>query len=751
MTPQEQALLQQNAALTPDMGTFGSPSYASQQTPSAPPTTIAGGLAAMKSKIESQGPSSPDFESLMKKYNVNNMIPSSLKSIMSQKNTPIAQPTTTMPSQPMFQQRGAQEAAGAISGALGDITQKMQTIRPAMTYERNPEMNQRLRQYLSSQGRPTTLPEEGSKEYFDVVRQMEVAPGQGGIFGEAGIEARRSAQEGQQKFGESFGEIDLGIRKVAQGDMSGFDQIFRKGLFQGTTGLANVVYSPVVGAMSQAPEPVKQALGTVVQGVSNVVDGTLSTVGIDPNGVWGQNIKAGMLAAMDVAPFLAQSKAVRAGVKGAGQAASKAGARVFEGTMIAGKHGAKLLNDAMGKVMKQAKKAGGKAMDATLEGASNVAFQTPAKFMRTAAKYGDDFIKVVDDIPAHEVSLVDDVMRSIDDVLSEKGRIGSMYNPLRQSNQQVRFKKGWEKGVWDDLGLEVGPKGVTPKLGNLKNSKLSSTQINQLNNKIGEFLPKPGERFTVDQFLKLRNKVEDIADFSSSVNRADKPVMAAARDLYGRLNDIAKQDDAIRGLKGIDAKFAERAKEFKALKKEFMTEDAMGNLVLKNNIHPETITRLLSPTNRSKLRMLEEYVPKITDRLEILDAAKNIVAAGEITTGKAFGRALTSLTIGSSNPFLGIAAFYLSDPVKAAKMFARYGKAIGMSTDTLDAARRTAQGAVKETVKKATTSAKTASTGMKTNLSSLKQKAGKATTKGAKGAADVGGSAGGAGAPTDLP
>lgn len=750
MTPQEQALLQQNAELTPDMGTFGSPSYASQQTPSTPPTTIAGGLAAMKSKIESQGPSGTDFEGIMKKYNVNNMIPSSLKSIMSQKSTPIAQPTTTMPSQPMFQQRGAQEAAGAISGALGDITQKMQTIRPAMTYERNPEMNQRLRQYLSSQGKPTTLPEEGSQEYFDVVRQMEVSPGQGGIFGEAGIEARKSAQEGQQKFGESFGEIDLGIRKVAQGDMSGFDQIFRKGLFQGTTGLANVVYSPVVGAMSQAPEPVKQELGTVVQGVTNVVDGTLSTVGIDPNGAWGQNIKAGMLAAMDVAPFLAQSKAVRAGVKGAGQAAGQAGAKVFEGTMIAGKQGAKLLNDAVGKVMSSVKKVGGKAVDATLEGASNLAFQTPAKFMRTAAKYGDDFIKVLDDIPATEIGIMDDVVQITKDVFSEKGAIGAMYEPLRKSGKTITYPKRWDAGVWDDLGIKLKGGVVVPKGGSLKNSKLTSSQLQQLNNRIGELLPKIGEKFTVDQHLKLKNKLDDIADWNSSVNRADEPVMAAARDLYSQVDKVGKKQ--VKELVKIDKDYGEVVTELKALRKEFMEKDAYGHLAIKKSIQPETITRLLSPTSRSKLRMLEEYIPRITDRLEVLEAAKNIAAAGEITTGKSIGRAVASLSTGfaTANPLTGIAMFYLTDPVKAAKMFARYGKTINMSTETLDAARRAAQVAAKETVKKATTSAKTASAGVKTNLSSLKQKAGKATTKGAKGAADVGGAASGAGVPPEM-
>lgn len=753
MTPQERQLLQQNASLTQDLGAYGAPSSQTpgiSSQPSQPPQTISEGLSALKGKMNATEQSTPDFESLMKKYNVKDMLPSSLKGIMTQKSTPVAQPTRVLPVQPMFQQRGAQEAAGSISGALGDITQKMQTIRPAMTYERNPEMNQRLRQFLSSQGRKTTLPEEGSKEYFDVVREMEVSPGQGGIFGEAGIEARKSAQEGQQKFGESFGEIDLGIRKVAQGDMSGLDQIFRKGVFQGISGASGVVFSPVAGAFSQAPEPVKQALGQAVKFTSDVVDGSLSTVGIDPNSMLGQNIKAGMIALMDVAPILGSSKAVRAGVKSAGQTAkgvaqgalAKAapyGTKVLEGTMIAGKQGAKLLNDAAGKIGSQAKKFAGKGLDV----GSNAVWTTPSATMKKAFQYGDDYIRVADDIPKAQATAFQKLEKAINTADDAKKGAGSAYKGIRASSQPLKFTDDITSQKWTEFGLDFKDGKFSPTGGNILNSRLKADDIALINKEIAPLLPVGGKAMTPNQFLNFRNQLDEVAKFNMGAPGKSQQAMQFARDLRSTLNQQAKAQ--FPSLSKADELAKEAISEYNNLRQHFMAKDRVtGQWYVKDSIKPESIQNLLSPANRRKLQALEGSAKGITKELDLLNTAVQIEKAANIATGAGVKQLLTTgAGFGALGPVGAIAGFILSNPQTAAKMFARMGKRFPGVADTV-------KGAAKESVKKATSSASKASSAVKTNLSYLKQKTGKATTKGAKGAADVGGMAGGTGTPTDL-
>lgn len=333
MTPQEQALLQQNASLTPDLSGASQPEF--------------------KSRFD------PEIEALQKKYKVTQLTP------------PAPQKTGTQPGFDPLKMAGdvfnaSTRDIGNVAGALnpfsgadmgqraqvlgntnlgqgvGNILQGGGQIASAFNPFSGQDLGQRAQQIAQGAGRTAG----GGIDMLTSTNPL--ANTMRGVFGtQADIQAGQASQSptlGRFLGGiTSAGQRGLGDFASGLGTMAGAGveaaalapqvfgpeggsqettqkmqdiskRFFSGGGLKAIQGLGMVGGAPVVGALDAfTTDEQKQAMAGGIQGISNAVDDAFRSAGIDPNSAEVSNIKQGILAGLDVAGL----KGASMGAKGA--------------------------------------------------------------------------------------------------------------------------------------------------------------------------------------------------------------------------------------------------------------------------------------------------------------------------------------------------------------------------------------------------------------------------------------------------
>lgn len=492
------------------------------------------------------------------------------------------------------------------------------------------------------------------------------AQGLGQFYGDTG----QAFGQGAQKTGEAFPNIATGIGKLQKGDQGGWDDILRKGLFQGASGATNAVYSPIAGAMGTLPGFAKQGLGEVAKGGEYLVDESMRHVGLDPNSIQGQNVKAGLQALMDVGS-LGAGKVVGGALK-SGKLGAQA-AKAAEATAAFSGKAAETFDNLIKNSIKGVKTGIGNVASKGLDTASNVIWTTPSATMKRIYENGDDFLKVIDDPLTAQRNAFSRLGSSIDDAISTTKSSGKGYDTFRKSGQSAVIPTDPVLESFGKYGLEFKNGKLMPRGGKIENTTFTPEEITHLNKSLVPALP-IGKTLTADQFLNLRTKLSNMSKFDMGATGRTDAVRNLVREVRGVTNDAAK--NVFTGLKELDAKFSEAKGNLREMQALFMKKDPVTKqYVIKPNIQPETISNLLSPRNRAQLAKLEKSAKGITQELEMLHLAKQVEGAANITTGAGLKRVIAASTgTGIGGPLGTIAGLWLSDPLVAAKMFARLGK-----------------------------------------------------------------------------
>lgn len=125
-----------------------------------------------------------------------------------------------------------------------------------------------------------------------------IGDGVGNLFGGIGNMAQGSAQALSlipEVFGPNGGSAET-TRKVQEAS----NKMFNTGGLRSIQGIGSALASPVIGAMGTTPQAFQESLGGGLQQFSKLIDDGFRSVGADVNSAEVNNIKQGLLAALDI-------------------------------------------------------------------------------------------------------------------------------------------------------------------------------------------------------------------------------------------------------------------------------------------------------------------------------------------------------------------------------------------------------------------------------------------------------------------
>lgn len=203
---------------------------------------------------------------------------------------------------------------------------------------------------------------------------------------------------------------------------------------------------------------------------------------------------------------------------------------------------------------------------------------------------------------------------AIDKIEETKTSTGTEYNTIRNSGALVNVPTDSIIQTFADNGLKVskdaGGKWTieTPTA----DTTLSSADVAHFKAFLDQF---GNEQLNANQLLNARSKLSEFSKYEGKTNAST----SLARDLRGTYDELGKTQ--IPNLKSLDEKMSPQIQAWKGIKKEFLTKDAStGEWTLK----PNTASKLANALKAGKeplVAKLEQIMPGITRKLEVL---KNI-------------------------------------------------------------------------------------------------------------------------------
>lgn len=249
----------------------------------------------------------------------------------------------------------------------------------------------------------------------------------------------------------------------------------------------------------------------------------------------------------------------------------------------------------------------------------------------------------------------------VDTRLEDLGDMGKGYQAIRGSNQQVPVPAGW-------IEQALADKGFTIKKGKIQASTNSVTRDISDVNAIQKFYNNWGKKteLTPNEFLNMRGDLGQLSKWDKVTGMGKtKAAETIGKDLYAKANKQIR-DTRLQELQALDESYAPEVDFLKQIKKDYF--DAEGNL------KDSAPSRIANASNKVQLlSRLEQLMPGITKRIEILKAVEDIQTATGNKIGT-YGRAI----VGGAGFALGglpgfIASEIIANPGAAVPILRSYG------------------------------------------------------------------------------
>ncbi len=276
------------------------------------------------------------------------------------------------------------------------------------------------------------------------------------------------------------------------------------------------------------------------------------------------------------------------------------------------------------------------AVTKTVGGAANLAGQAglgfaskvigePAEVLVDLVKNPQDYSKASMEANSRG-GLANEFGTAVDNIEAAKSATGSEYQGIRNSGAAVNISPDSIIQAFADNGLSV-IKDATGKW-KIANPTADTTLSKADVVHFKEFLDQFGkDKLDANQFLNARSKLSEYSNYAGKTNASTQ----LARDLRGTYDELGKQQ--IPGLNELDTKMAPQLQEWKGIKKEFLTKDPVTN---EYTLKPNTASKLANALKSGKeplVAKLEQIMPGITRKIEILKNIENIESKMGITVG----------------------------------------------------------------------------------------------------------------------
>lgn len=260
----------------------------------------------------------------------------------------------------------------------------------------------------------------------------------------------------------------------------------------------------------------------------------------------------------------------------------------------------------------------------------------------------------------------DQVKGAFEKRMEDLGSLGKEYEGIRKQPTVAPFnlKNGIHENVQtvlDRFGISVSPEGKIA-VTNKARASLNKSEKEALQSFIDTYSRDPA--LTSDTFLNTRHAADQIINYSNSTTSELDKVAKAIRGSY---DEIGKKQFS--GLKELDAQFAPEVEFLGEIKKDLFNNDGS----LKDGAYSK-LASLTNKANIKRLERLEQVVPGITERVNILKALEDI----EVSSGNKVGTYLRggiagALAGGGLNPITAVIGAIAAHPENAVRILRTAG------------------------------------------------------------------------------
>lgn len=226
--------------------------------------------------------------------------------------------------------------------------------------------------------------------------------------------------------------------------------------------------------------------------------------------------------------------------------------------------------------------------------------------------------------------LAGEVKTAIDTRLKDLQETGKGYEAVRNSNQTVQVPQGLFTEVLSENGLKVKGGRVVADSNSITRNTADLSAINKFYKDWGK-----KKTLTPNEFLNMRSDLAELSKFDKLTGmgktRASETV---GKSFYEKANKQIR-DTQLEELKALDDTYAPEVSFLKQVKKDYFNPDG----TFKDNAP----SRIANAGNKAELlKRLENVMPGVTKRIEILKAVEDIERASGIKVGS-YGRAAAGL------------------------------------------------------------------------------------------------------------
>ena len=257
-------------------------------------------------------------------------------------------------------------------------------------------------------------------------------------------------------------------------------------------------------------------------------------------------------------------------------------------------------------------------------------------------------------------SLASDFGDAIDTFTEAKKDTGAEYNPIRESQQPIVVPPEFFKQALDEFKLSVDKKGKV--VADTKSITRNPADIASVQRFLDNWSKK--KVLTPGEVLNMRSDIaNDLSKFHMDKTTATTKI---GDSIYAKINNqLASQ---VPGLRVLDEKMSPLIEQAKQIKKDFLKPDGE----FKDN----AISRIANATGKGKealLTRMEEVMPGITKRIQVLKAVEDLERAGEFKVG-AYNKLLYGgVSYGMGGPIGLILTEIIASPGAAVRILRAYG------------------------------------------------------------------------------
>lgn len=230
-------------------------------------------------------------------------------------------------------------------------------------------------------------------------------------------------------------------------------------------------------------------------------------------------------------------------------------------------------------------------------------------------------------------NIADEFGRKIDEIDQSLTETGKGYQPVRLSKEVIKVPARFIDSVLDTFGLKT-------KGGKITADTTSATRNISDIKAIQKFKDDWGSKKTLtpNEFLNMRSDLAELAKYDKLTGTGKT---AKSQTIAMKIRELAneKMRPSVKGLKELDEAFSTQKTQFDQIRKDFLQKDPeTGGYTFKDG----AINKIASATNKGKgklLERMEEVMPGITQKLELLKAVEDIQKAYGIKVGT-YGRSI---------------------------------------------------------------------------------------------------------------